>query len=362
MANKPIGGRRRAHVVDVRTLTDDQRRIWRDLTLQSPDASPFLGPAFAEAAAMSLAVFAAFVFEDNRVVAVFPFQFPDAFHRLLGAAERVGGELSDRAGIVAVPDFRITAPELLTLARLRSFLFTHLSQGEIDRGLTGEKPEIGLVIDFAEGAEAFWAERRRSDVRFVRDTERRKRRLEADLGPIRFVPHAVDPSAALQSLIKAKRAQYRRTGVGDPFDIHWANSLLQALSGCVQPECTAVLSSLYAGDTWIASHFGLRCRDTLHYWFPVYNPEAHKVAPGRLLLAATIDAAAVLGIRRIDRGQGDSPSKRDFATGEQRFWRGLWYRPGIRSFCYRVERGLRWKLEARRRRPASAVEAPTTEG
>jgi hypothetical protein len=63
---------------------------------------------------------------------------------------------------------------------------------------------------------------------------------------------------------------------------------------------------------WLAGHFGLIHRDVLSYWFPVYDPAAKEVSPGRLLLWRTLQSADALGLRMIDRGEGDNQAKRDF--------------------------------------------------
>jgi CelD/BcsL family acetyltransferase involved in cellulose biosynthesis len=86
------------------------------------------------------------------------------------------------------------------------------------------------------------------------------------------------------------------------------------------------------------------CGTTLHYWFPVYNPELHAYAPGRILLKAIVDASSENGVQVIDRGAGDSPSKRDFSNAEHRFLRGVWSRPGISSLAFRAGLSAKWRL------------------
>jgi hypothetical protein len=57
-----------------------------------------------------------------------------------------------------------------------------------------------------------------------------------------------------------------------------------------------------------------------------------------------IEGADALGIGEIDRGEGDSPAKLDFANAEHFFYRGCWYRPGPRSFAFRALQAIRWRM------------------
>src|SRR4029077_21289570 len=123
---------------------------------------------------------------------------------------------------------------------------------------------------------------------------------------------------------------------------------LVRLAGSRDPLCSGSMSTLYAGETWIASHFGLRCNKTLHYWFPVYNPELRALSPGRLLLKSIIDASDETGLTQIDRGAGDTVAKRDFSTSSHHFGRGLWKRANAISAGYRLGLSLRWRLARNR--------------
>jgi CelD/BcsL family acetyltransferase involved in cellulose biosynthesis len=121
--------------------------------------------------------------------------------------------------------------------------------------------------------------------------------------------------------------------------------LLETLAAMREPDCSPMVSTLMFGDTWAAIHFGLRSGRTLHYWFPVYNPELMSYAPGRLLLHHVIMNAATANIDVIDRGEGESQAKRDFPSERHMFYAGVWHRPGVRSFIYRAFKSASWRLE-----------------
>ena len=77
--------------------------------------------------------------------------------------------------------------------------------------------------------------------------------------------------------------------------------------------------------------------------------EVATFAPGRLLLMQIIENGAADGLRCIDRGEGDSAAKRDFATGEQRYYRGAWTR-GLGGIAARGVQSAVWRIQALRQR------------
>jgi CelD/BcsL family acetyltransferase involved in cellulose biosynthesis len=106
-----------------------------------------------------------------------------------------------------------------------------------------------------------------------------------------------------------------------------------------------VISSLEAGGRLLAAHFGLRRGPILHYWFPVYDPALARYGPGRLLLAAIIEAAPLHGISRIERGVGTTQAKRDFANAEVTYGRGLLLAGGLRSTLTRSLLAAHWRWQ-----------------
>jgi len=174
--------------------------------------------------------------------------------------------------------------------------------------------------------------------------------LFREYGSARFVFSHDDAEHALSELIAHKRVQYNRTQVADVLSENRTQDILHALCRTRDEQCSGVVSTLHAGDTWVASHFGLRSGSTLHYWFPVYNPALKAFAPGRILLKQIIDNAQSNGLERIDRGGGDSVAKRDFATSQHFFYSGLWQQPGLIALSHRVSLAIGWRMDRYRRR------------
>ncbi len=336
----------KADIVSPSELSEDDIAAWNGFTSEFPDLSvAFLSYPYALAAEKSFPnVRVCRVQHNDRPVIFFAFQFRSLAHRWFGIGERLAGDLSDYFGIVGERTARIDPRTLLRLSGLRALLFTHLDESQSDFGLSGEAPEPGHLIDFPNGGAAFWQERRLLDKKFVADTERRERNLVRDFGPARFDFQSADTDTDLEKLIVAKREQYARTKTGDALRGRSTNAFLLSLSKTDHPLCSGILSTLYAGDTWVASHFGLRCNRTLHYWFPVYNPQLGSYGPGRLLLRQILNSGNEYGISRIDRGAGDTVAKRDFSTSQHHFLQGLWSRGGITAMGYRAGLSVMWRL------------------
>lgn len=340
----------RADVVRGNAVPSDVVQRWRAITAEDPlFESPFYSVDFVQAVAqVHPDVRVAVLRQGQEMRGFLPFQFTGRWGRFLGAAERVGGGMSDYFGLIAAPGARLHPKELLRLCRLTSLEFSHLDETQTRLGLHGKQPEVGHRVRLSTGgATAYWAGLRKTDKRFVADSERCLRKLAEAHGPLRFEFMASDIGVELARLIETKRAQYRRTGVGDPLATGWCEDLLRVLAANDSSDCQGILSTLYSGDTWVASHFGLRNNRVLHYWFPVYNLDMKAFSPGRLLLKAMIEAADAVSIRSIDFGAGDQPAKREFSNENHTYFRDVWSVPGPRSLCFRAIQSVGWRLAAR---------------
>jgi CelD/BcsL family acetyltransferase involved in cellulose biosynthesis len=333
-------------VIPPSELSAKEIEIWDGLCRNNPSlASPFLTPHYTRAlAAVAPHVFVCVLMRAGDPVAFLPFQFRTRLHRLLRAAGTPGQEMTDYFGLIAEPGFTIDQGDLLTLAKLHILTFSHLDETQLAFGLTGESPERGYLM-LLDREESYWEMLRRTHKEFALNTERRQRQAERELGPLRFTPMEPDWKAGLANLVKFKERQYRETGKSNMFAVVWKRQLLEKLAASREPTCTGMLSTLYAGDTWLASHFGLRCGGILHYWFPVYNPELSRFGPGRLLLRALIDHAREIKLTLIDHGAGEARYKMECSNGSHRYYRGAWRVAGLGAWLGRAAESARWRME-----------------
>jgi CelD/BcsL family acetyltransferase involved in cellulose biosynthesis len=338
--------------LSARTTTPDKLyaneiAAWEKLSTAFPSLfSPFLSLHFARAVAESgMDVRICIIYRNQTICGFFPYQFRNHLASWTKTAEPVGGGMTDYFGLIAEPDFRITADQLLKLAQVNYLGFSHLDESQMIYGLKGEQPRIGLRArldqDVEDPLEALISAR----LRYLRDSERCARKLFSDFGQVDFdfdAPH--DRHQILENLINHKRAQYRKTNVPDALENRWKQDLLHKLSEYRFVSCRGVLSTMSVDGHWIAAHFGIMGNGVFQYWMPVYNPEFAKYAPGRLLLHHIIKSSRSTSIHTIDHGEGDTASKRDLANEEYLLFRGVWHNKSVTSQVTRGFYSIKWRL------------------
>ena len=206
-----------------------------------------------------------------------------------------------------------TAAELLRHARLETLNFHHqvAGQPEFDAGITrrAESP----VIDLSAGWAAYLEALKGAHAGSLSALQRKMRKMERKLGPLRFVPHAPTPEV-LARLVEWKRAQLARTGSRGSLSHEWGVQVIERLNVVADEDFAGIMSALYAGDRLVAVHAGIRTARTWHYWFPTYDSEAGAYSPGLAILYEMCRWACDHGITHVDLGPGEGAHKELFAN------------------------------------------------
>lgn len=330
-------------------LSAAERQVWSKLLRESATSCwAFLSPTYAEAVHEAVGVVEVLLcWHGAELVGIMPLQSAQGWLGRAGLREPAGGQMSDYFGLIARPGVQLEWTALLKTTGVSCLYFTHLDEGQVVHGLTGDAPKTGLRTRIhPEGGAAHWERLRTQDKKLVSDTERRERKLVAEHGALEFQMQSTTPLQDLELLITLKNAQYQRTGHDGGALLNPANvRLLHRLLSSTDPDCLPRLSVLRCGGQLVAAHFGLQCGPLLHYWFPVYDKRFAAFSPGRILYRHILLGARAHGISCIDRGEGDSAAKRDFANEEHLFYKGmvtasLWGQ-ALSSF-----QSVRWRLAA----------------
>lgn len=336
-------------VVQAQDLTGDQLSAWEEIqqTVAGLD-SPYFHPAFTRAvAAVRDGVEVAVCRQGGAPIAFFPYQ-----RSMRSVGRPVGDPLSDFQAIIARAEWPCEPLELLRACRLSSWKFDHLvdSQPEFHRYAwqQAESPYVDLSAGFAAYAAGLKHRRK-----YLMVPERQGRALARDHGPVRFEHHVADP-AVLDTLVAWKEQQYRRTRVPNVLGVSWRRQLLERLLQSTDEDFSALLSVLYVAERPVAINYSLRSRAVLHSWFPAYDRGFARYSPGVLLFIRLFQAAAELGIRRVDLGKGFGVHKHRYASGASIVLEGavdtratvatmrrLWYRTRQRVLASRLYPHLR---------------------
>jgi CelD/BcsL family acetyltransferase involved in cellulose biosynthesis len=172
-------------------------------------------------------------------------------------------------------------------------------------------------------------------------------RIERDLGPLRFEMHESN-KAVLETLMRLKTEQRART-VGladDPFAIPWVRAMMFTSVENSTPDFGCTLCALYAGETMVACHLGLRSRSTLHGWFSIYDPVHAYYQPTLILFLKLAQGGSADGVEIFDMGRGTQDYKMRFCTNSVPLGEGVVSRPQLWGDGVMFAKKLKTELKA----------------
>jgi CelD/BcsL family acetyltransferase involved in cellulose biosynthesis len=327
-------------LVPGRELGSDLVAAWTRLQAANPDlVSPYFHPEFTRSiAAVRSDVEVAVVEADGEMVALFPFQREHASY-----ARPVGGIISDYQGLICAQDFQFSPTELLRGCRLDSWDFDHLVTSQSSLTPFHWSTDASPQIDVSRGYEAYVHERRAAGSEQIKKTYNLIRRIEREIGALRFIATSTDEEA-LGNVLRWKSDRYRNTGAIDLFVPGWIREAIYGIWERRTDGFSGALSLLYAGDRLIAGHMGMRSRSVWHYWFPAYDSRMAKYSPGLILLLKMAEHAPLKGIRIVDLGKGMDSSKARLMNASTLLASGRLELPSWRSFYGVASRALRHRL------------------
>ncbi|MGE0409379.1 MAG: GNAT family N-acetyltransferase, partial [Amphiplicatus sp.] len=285
---------------------------WREFQAGEPDLqSPFFSPEFTQAIGAARADAYVAVLEDaGEIVGFLPFH-----RRPGGVAKPIGGPISDYQGVIHAPGFAASGPALLKACGLNAYDFNHAPAAQKALAAGAVHRAVSPYIDLCDGYEAYVAGRPKAGKHAVKETERRIRKIEREIGPLRFVYH--DASDEIWArLVSMKNDSYDRLGVATIFDVPWVARALEILRTTSNAHFAGLLTSVFAGERMIAGHFGMRSKTVWCWWFNSYDFEIKNYAPGLILILEAARRAPAEGLSKIDFGRGDQHYKTVFANGE----------------------------------------------
>ena len=334
-------------------LTESEIARWIALQEADPEvASAFFRPEYAIAVEEARGnVELVLLREDGHLVGVLPFERNS---RNVGRA--VAWRLSDCHGLVSRLGLNWSPAELVRAAGLVAWKFDHLIASQEPFRRYHHWIDDAPYMDLRGGYDVYCAQREAATT-WIRQGERKKRKLERNVGPVRFEFSTLD-GLALEKLLEWKSRQIAKWELYDVFRVDWVVRLLEALQHARSPGFAGALSALYAGEHLAAVHFGLKSHRHFCAWIPTHNPELAVYSPGLLLHLELAKCAAEGGYERIDLGRGLNDLKRSLASGNIRLAIGaVDTRPAIAMLSRLSQKVLRILPTSRLRNFSPAVAA-----
>ena len=300
------------HVFPARQLPVHHIENWSRILKGEPQLdSAFFRPEFTQlVGSVRDDVEVAVLESDGTPVGYFPFQ---RGRRNVGLP--VVGKLSEFHGLIAPSWLKWNADQLIRDSGLSAWQYDHLLASQRPFQEFTWNGSASPYMDLRNGYESYVQAKRNSGSSAVSQVMRKRRKIEREVGPLRFEYHTTDPSA-LMCLVDWKTTQYRRTKRNNIFANNWVMALLKACQSTQTENFAGVMSVLYVREQPIAVHLGLQSNTAFHIWFPAYSREYDKYSPGLILLLHMAEHVAASGIHRIDFGKGPERYKASFKTGD----------------------------------------------
>ncbi|WP_312166105.1 GNAT family N-acetyltransferase [Phenylobacterium sp.] len=307
-------------VVRPQDLTPASLERWAQLQTGVLD-SPFLSPQWTRAVDRAQsggrrAIEVAVLKQDGREVGYFPAR--------VGAytAIPVGAPMCDYQALVAEPGVQVDPKALVQALGVHRLDFTHMLESQASFAAHARGRVLSHVVDVRNGYAAYEAERRAAGKSILKDSDKKRRKVEREVGEATFGAFSRSRTD-FDRLLAWKSAQYKATGQTDIFQTEWTRGLLRDLFQSRDPDFGAVLFTLHFGDRLAAAHLHLHGRRTIHGWLIAHDPEFERYSPGILLFQDILRWMDETPYCRLDLGAGDYRFKRELAND------GLWVNDGF---------------------------------
>jgi CelD/BcsL family acetyltransferase involved in cellulose biosynthesis len=317
---------------------------WSELQAAEPAwDSPFLSPGWALAAERSQprdgGVRVAVLRDGARAVGFFPV-------RVAGAvAMPAGAPMNDYQALVAERGVLIDPRRLVDALGVQRLDFSHMLLDQTAFAPNMRGTSLSYVVEVPDGYGPYVAARKAAGSGLIKDLDKRRRKVEREMGPTRFTAMA-NGADGLSTLLRWKREQYRATGQTDVFEFPWTKALLDNLFERRLDGFGGALFTLHIGDALAAVQFNLLGRRTVHAWIIAHDSAFERYSPGLLLFQDLLKWMDHTPYRSLDLGAGDYRFKLQLATLRLPVAHGFVGRPSAALLLRRAQYGVCAAAEA----------------
>jgi CelD/BcsL family acetyltransferase involved in cellulose biosynthesis len=306
-------------------LGESEFAAWHGFQQAGGMESPFLSPEFAcDVDMVSKCARVAVVHDGGDLVGFLPFE-----QGLMRTARGIGGGMANCQAFVCSPRAEVSIGEVLRGAGVNLLSFHALLPTSNGAQWASIRPVDGLTIDLSHGFDDYLAATRRRSGHFIKEIERKRRRLDREHPGIVGFEFGTGAASAVVSLVRWKSAQYRRTGRPDPFARRPARELLERLVSRHESALTGCVSVLSVAGQPVAVDLSLRSATALAGWFTGYDVAMSSWSPGGVATLDLIEGASQAGVKTLELGTGDERFKRRLANSSIELQSGWIGRPSV---------------------------------
>jgi CelD/BcsL family acetyltransferase involved in cellulose biosynthesis len=306
--------------------------------------SPYLTPDWAQIVGAARA--------DARVVIVGDGEGYFGAQRLSRfSAMGLGAPISDYQGLVGREGLSVSGSQLCRALQVGRIDLTHTPQGQSLFKAAGA--EGSWIAETENNRAAYEAALRARRAEFVRQTDKKARKLERERGSAEFqaLSHNLDD---FKALLAWKNAQLQRSGQPEIWATPWVRETLERCFQARTETFSGALFTLSVGGAMAAGAFCLRSRGVLHFWIVAHDSAHDAYSPGVQLARQIIGWAADNGVHEVDFGPGDYQYKRQLSTTQRSLEWGVAtgvslsgaMRLGVHSLRSQLEKAPQAKLAA----------------
>lgn len=229
------------------------------------------------------------------------------------AAMPAGAPMCDYQGIVTEPGLELDPREIVQALGVGRLDFSHMLEGQPLFAPHAKGAQTSRIIDVSGGYAAYEAERRAAGVSALKDIDKKRRKIEREIGPVTFTAFSRIKSD-FDQLIEWKQKAWRDTGQTDLFAAGWPLRLVRQLFGSRDPDFGGVMFTLRVGETLAAAQLNIRGGGTVHSWIIGHDSQFDRYSPGMMLFQDILRWMDDVPYSRLDLGAGDYRFKRELAN------------------------------------------------
>lgn len=266
--------------------------------------------------------------------------------RVAGAvAMPAGAPMNDYQALVTEPALMINPRRLVDALGVDRLDFSQILTDQLAFAPHMRGTALSYVAQTPDGYAAYAEGRRATGSGIIKDIDKRRRKAEREVGPVRFTALDAD-RAAFDHLLAWKRAQYRATGQTDVFAASWTTELLRGLFAEQAEGVRGGLFSLHIGNRLAAVQFNLLGHRTVHAWIIAHDDAFERYSPGLMLFQDILKWMDKTPYRALDLGAGDYRFKLQLASLHRPVAHGFVGRPSPAAVFRGAQYGVRAAAEA----------------